>query len=927
MFTPRKTGRLRKVSTGLGALLGAHSCVTVCLKGMARGIPTGGCLDENTLAQWMDGTLAESQRESARAHVDTCEGCQRLLGAASRMRSTGYGDSLRESEPRPPEPERLTRGTSVGRYVILEHVGSGGMASVYSAYDPELDRKIALKFLHPHLQRMEGLIRQEAQVMARLSHPNIVAVHDVGRLDDRVFVAMEFVAGETLARHLVQRRSWRDVVAVFAHAGRGLEAAHAAGVVHGDFKPQNVLVRGDGRVLVADFGLARYLADEAREPATPSGNKPRGTPAYMAPEQFSGATPSVRSDVFSYCAALYEALDGALPFAGDSTKAVLESMRKGPRPITARGVPGWLSRTVMRGLSQDPNQRAGSMGELLTALTYRPPRRRLAVSLSAGVLLAVATVAWTVRSRSDALARCRDVAPRLEGIWDPPRRAEVQRALGSVKSPYASDVSRRVTEEMDHFIAAWGKAYANACEAGARETGADATAYLRMACLTQQLSEARAKSDLLARADLGIAHEAIAMVTGLGEPASCGAGTTRTVPPIPPPELRPDVERVREQLTRVKALEEAARNLEAKMLAEAGLAAATQAGWRPLQAEALLSLSETQRSVDQAKEARQSAIEAAFLAESSNDDWLAARAWMYAAFLSTERFADFQRAAELERHAEVDLKRGGGDDNVLAELRDFAGVRLYREGRFEASLALEQQSTALFEKLGREDRFYSWALNDEAIGFYGLNRLEEAVVLFSRALVLKERLLGEHHPDVAITLCNLADVYTKTHRYEEAAHALARAERILHDAADPDPFLTLSVQANAGDLAYARGDYPGALDRYNRALAGAKLDQRNVHQTARGALIGLGRTLIALGRPQEAISHLERALPADASEIDPIDLGDASFELARALAQTHRELPRARSLAKQAQTAYVNAGPRGAKGGSNVQAWLAAAPL
>ncbi|HEY8379437.1 MAG TPA: serine/threonine-protein kinase, partial [Nannocystis sp.] len=286
--------------------------------------------------------------------------------------------------------EELKIGTVVGRYVIVEKVGAGAMGVVFAAYDPELNRKIALKFLHmrgsANLQARARLLR-EAKSLARLSHPNVVAVHDVGTYGDHVFLAMEFVAGRTLTAWLKEQpRRWPEIVDVLSHAGEGLAAAHDAGIVHRDFKPDNVLIGDDGRVRVLDFGLARAAADadptsaasDARAAlvsASVSASRSReseheellvtrtgalvGTPAYMSPEQHLGQPADALSDQFSFCVTLYQALYGVRPFSGTRLSALAYQIIQGkvePPPAGAR-VPAWLRRVIVRGLSISPEQR------------------------------------------------------------------------------------------------------------------------------------------------------------------------------------------------------------------------------------------------------------------------------------------------------------------------------------------------------------------------------------------------------------------------------------------------------------------------------------------------------------------------------------------------------------------------------------------
>ena len=246
----------------------------------------------------------------------------------------------------------LQHGQLVGRYVVLAPLGAGGMGVVYAAFDPQLDRKVALKLLHSEAVSASGATQskndgyarllREAQAMARLRHPNVVAVHDVGKIDERVFIAMEFVEGGTLKQWLRARpRTRQEVLAVFIQAGRGLMAAHEAGLVHRDFKPDNVLVSVKGQAQVLDFGLAK--ATEEGERPSPGESRTNlgtstlstnltqvgailGTPAYMAPEQHLGDVTDARTDQFSFCVALWSALYREAPFAGESLGELASSV-------------------------------------------------------------------------------------------------------------------------------------------------------------------------------------------------------------------------------------------------------------------------------------------------------------------------------------------------------------------------------------------------------------------------------------------------------------------------------------------------------------------------------------------------------------------------------------------------------------------------
>lgn len=285
------------------------------------------------------------------------------------------------SRPRAQPP--LRRGEQVGRFVLLDQVGRGGVGVVWSAYDPELDRKVAIKFLATASSSAgdsdsAGRFRREAQIMAKLRHPNVVTVFEVGRHQGELFLAMEFVTGGTLRAFALELRKERDgyeeIVAAYVGAARGLAAAHAVGVVHGDFKPANVLI-SEGRPQVADFGLARDPQGEPEESEDRSEAHTPGTPRYMAPELMAGLPASEASDQFAFCVSLYESLTGESPFEGETLQELRASLvgnRRRPRPRAVQ-LPPWLWDLIDRGLSLDPQERWPSMTELAATLE-RPER-------------------------------------------------------------------------------------------------------------------------------------------------------------------------------------------------------------------------------------------------------------------------------------------------------------------------------------------------------------------------------------------------------------------------------------------------------------------------------------------------------------------------------------------------------------------------
>jgi tetratricopeptide (TPR) repeat protein/predicted Ser/Thr protein kinase len=502
----------------------------------------------------------------------------------------------------------------VGRFVLLERLGQGGMGVVYSAYDPKLDRRVALKLLHAQAgdgARGHARLLGEARALARLSHPNVVPVHDVGVIEDRVFVVMEHVAGQTLRAWVTETpRAWRDVLAAYLQAGRGLAAAHAVGIVHRDFKPDNALMGDDGRVRVVDFGLARHRPGEdtrrqedAQDAAQPAPERPAGTagaapmqsgtPAYMAPEQFAGAAVGPAADQFSFCASLYEGLYGQKPFEGASVAELADSARAGrlrqpPRDIR---VPAWVHAALCRGLAPDPGERHGSMDALLAELSRDPDRtrRRWLVAIAIAALVAVAIYAFA-RGQAGVVEVCQGGPAELARTWNQQRRERVAGALRSTGRAYADAIAPRVLAGLDRYGEAWTEMRHEACMSHQRGEQSSDMLDRRMRCLDDRLSALDRAIAVIEEIDAGSLGHVAQIVEGLPSIPYC-ADREALAAEVPPPDdaaLAARVEELRARLRRVDALERAGRYPEALAAARdmAGEAAALQYG--PVEAEALL---------------------------------------------------------------------------------------------------------------------------------------------------------------------------------------------------------------------------------------------------------------------------------------------------------------------------------------------------
>ncbi len=472
-------------------------------------------------------------------------------------------------------------GEKIGRFRLLDRIGQGGMGVVYSAFDSELDRRVAVKLIRsaqPNPAERARMLR-EARAMARLSHPNVVTVFEAGTMGDEVFVAMEYVKGPTLrAWARDSARAWREVLAVYVEAANGLAAAHAAGLVHRDFKPDNVLVGPDRRPRVLDFGLARpptqtdRAASSSCMPVSESGiysadhtasiRIPRhvvtqtgavlGTPGYMAPEQIAGRRLDHRSDQFAFCVSLYEALYGARPFHGATVAELFTRVAVGnfdPPPPDSR-VPGWLRSVLLRGLQPDPEDRWPSMEQLIVQLRSDPARRwrRGAAAVVGICVLSIAVWGGTLLAGHEAVV-CSDAARHLGDVWGETRRVELTDTL-------PTETIRAVMPVIERYADSWIDAHTEACEA-TRVHGEQSSEMLdrRMHCLTRKKREFAVLVDALAEADAAAVSNAEPRARALSPVAACAdpefLATQRTESPETAARLHS--QQMREELALAKS--------------------------------------------------------------------------------------------------------------------------------------------------------------------------------------------------------------------------------------------------------------------------------------------------------------------------------------------------------------------------------------
>jgi hypothetical protein len=508
--------------------------------------------------------------------------------------------------------------------LVIDQLGAGAMGVVYAAYDPELDRKVAVKLLLPGRGGGDGKARllREAQAMAQLSHPNVVAVHDVGEHDQSVYVAMDFVKGETLRAWLSrERRGWKDVLAMVVQAGRGLAAAHEAGLVHRDFKPDNVLVDEKGRAMVTDFGLVRASAAASRGGEAPSTEQSGaladvmsrqgalvGTPAYMAPEQFTSAEVDARADQFALCVALWEGLYAARPFVGDSlielATAVIEGTLREP-PRTSK-VPLWLRRAVRRGLSVDPAARWPSVNALLTELGRGQARaHRRAAAFALGFVAVAGVGAEGLRRTAVAreVTACDEAGGSIAEVW-PGRGDAVRTALRDAMLATGTSYAPTTAENVQPWLDAWARTWQDARTQTCRHRTVDEIWGEELAaradeCLDERRGDFVALIEELTAADATVVQKAVAAAAGLARIDPCTDPAALAQRPALPSKLREDVTRVRAAISRASALDRAGKPTASVTAGEAALTSAESLGWAPLRAQARLALGRAlQRTAD-----------------------------------------------------------------------------------------------------------------------------------------------------------------------------------------------------------------------------------------------------------------------------------------------------------------------------------------
>jgi serine/threonine protein kinase/tetratricopeptide (TPR) repeat protein len=771
-----------------------------------------------------------------------------------------------------------TRPMTLARYILLREVARGGGGIVFSAFDPELDRKVAIKLIHSgtgeSAQERRNRLLREAQAMARLDHPNVIPVHDVGtysphdlRIDDGrradipergVFVVMELADGIDLRAWLREgKRSRGEVVAVFRDAAAGLVAAHRAGLVHRDFKPSNVMVGTDGRVRVLDFGLVRTVSGSSSDASSSSNRlegvaKPItghgvvvGTPAYMSPEQHRGGDVDERCDQYCFCAALYEGVYGRLPFPQRTIAELREAKETGAferRPDPA--VPRWLDRLIAIGLAPDPAQRHASMA-VIHAELGRDHSRVLRWSAGAFVLVGAAIAVLVVGSASDP---CAELDAELEGIWDAPTRSAVEAAFLATDVPYAEQSARTVSDDLDRYAEGWLAARKQVCEAGTRATAETGRAML---CLDRRLTRVGGLTQLFTTADAKLVEGAAAAVADLPavEPCAERAASTHA-----PDASREQALAVEAEIARSAALGHAVRYDEALRLARSAVELAEGIDEPIVLGRALDQLARIHSSRAEYVEAEAAARRAVVAAERGLDSELAVACLQRLAFIVGYGRSRYEEGLQLVELAQAKLDGLGLDDQARRQLLVTRARIHERGGQHREGLADLEQALALEEASATErPTVIADILNNIGVAHDRLGDYEAALDYYERALEAR-RFLGEGHPDVGNGLGNVGIALSSVGRWREAVAALEEGLAITEAALGVDHPTAAWIESNLGSVYLTLGRYEEAEERVRSARRARERTLGLDHPITAMASGTLSAVLVARGRGEEALA-------------------------------------------------------------------------
>jgi eukaryotic-like serine/threonine-protein kinase len=889
------------------------------------------CIDEATIVAFLGGALSATAVETVEAELDSCESCRQLMAEVVR--------SWHQQAPH--QVHSVTVGTTIGRYQLERALGAGAMGVVYQAFDPVVDRRIAVKLLDLQTFADADAVMREAQAMGRVNHAAVVGIYDAGITEAYVYVAMELVQGQTLRQRLAQPpMPARNCYSMFASIAEGLAAAHDAGVVHRDFKPENVLLDGQGVAKVTDFGLARVPA-AVIDGAKHSDNNIThavGTPAYMAPEQLQGGSADARSDQYSFAVTLYEALKGQRPITATNMPALATAMQS--PAIDWTDLSSGAKALLQRALALDPATRFFNMHDVARALRQLAAPRRwpwiiAAVTTSATIAAIVVTLA---RPRATTTDPCANADADVASAWTAGNAAALTKSYANISLPFAALASDTARHQLEAYAQTLSKGYTAACRAThVQHTQSNELLDRRRQCLDRGTATLQATGNLLANADANIVAHTTEALEQLADVRICDDVATLSdeVPMPNQPAKRSAVSAIRRQLAEAENTLVTTKFADGVALAEIAANNAGATGYRPIEAEALWVLGNLQYFVTETKTAQSTLERAALVA-------VAGRSRIVEAKIRA-RLADIFAAAEQAPQSQQQVDLGlalvesvTGSEAVKSRLISTQAAIMQKRGDTEGALKLLKQEVVSLPQTNLNER--SRMLQEIGNLLIKSNRIAEALPMLQQSADQVRQLYGSDHPAFASCLQSLADAYqdsdpTKSislmkqahdvfakllpaqsaelamvksnlgglmveyDRVDEAMPYLQRANEI-EKATLPDGDLSHAITlVSLGKAYFAKGKFSEALAVTETAERSLSQGLQPNDQRVATAQAQHGAILRALHRYAQAIAVLESALAAHvAIATFPDELAAVQFELAQALWALSPKLHRARII-------------------------------
>ncbi|MCR9164102.1 MAG: protein kinase domain-containing protein [Nannocystaceae bacterium] len=850
------------------------------------------------------------------------------LYCASTEDAESFDEALRQIAAAPPiDPPNLGAelqpGTLVaGTFRVERKLGEGGMGVVYRVHDLELDRPVALKLQSKESEQSTIRMAREARAMARLSHPNVVPVHEVGQHEGQVFIAMEYIPGGTVRQWLEESpRSWQEIVQLFIQAGRGLAAAHAIELVHRDFKPDNVLVGEDGRALVADFGLARAIVPKpegksvertagssqaAGQPATASpesrtsssvaasdlSNKITktgamvGTMAYMAPEQWAGSEIDARTDQFSFCVALFEALCGVRPFAGRSAGPLLYNIQRGEirAPLPGRRVPRRILKILRRGLAADPYDRFASMDVLLRRLE-RPPMSRGRVAFSLGALLIAGVAGAAATAATDDDDPCRAGAAQMRSLWTPEVKDELTQAAAATGKPHVGDTVQRALAPLASYADAWAEAYTEACTAThVRKEQTEGTFELIAACLADRRQAYEAVVQELRSGDVAALESSVRAAGSLPTLDPCtNADALRKLDPLPTDpdvrrsllELRAEIQAVPDELSDLDYEDALAR-------AHDLLERAQAIGYRPTIGRARLRIVQLQQRAD--------GLSSDELVREAFNDGLASGDYHLAAEAAAHSVEFYASKDATEAHrwgatGQTLLEEIGASKLESLDLMRAEGVAYGMAGDFTKAEPIFREIIDVRTARDPEDPSLINAYSDLAVTLYRKGEVEASASMFEEAYARTIQAEGERHPNASRMLANLARITLALGKKHEALTMFEEARGQLAAAYGEEHAEVARIDNHLAELYAATGEVERAIVVLERGIAIMRTTGGQRLTARFDAEVLYSQLLSEVGRDAEAQASLKATIEALREHALPSGLAAA---LTEAASQAHR---------------------------------------